>query len=65
MDCRSSVCPARAQSGALNARMSLALGQVGLVERGGVYGQNGVDLSFSLCFACEHTGTLLSNPSFC
>ena len=27
-------------------------------------GQDGVDLSFFLCFACWHLGTLLSNPSF-
>ena len=29
-----------------------------------LHGQNGVDLSFSPCFACQHMGTLLSNPSF-
>ena len=29
-----------------------------------VYGQNGLDLSFSPCFACWHMGTLLSSPSF-
>ena len=29
-----------------------------------LYGQNGVDLSFSPCFACSHMGTLLSKPSF-
>ena len=30
---------------------------------GGVYGQNMVDLSFSTCFVCEHTGELLSSPA--
>ena len=45
----------------------LVIKEVGACLQGqtnSVHGQNGVDLSFFVCFVCCQTRTLLSSPSF-